>query len=81
MFSRGEGGKRGTDDEFGVGKCRWLHLEWMGYESCCIAQGTVSSLLGKNLIENGKNKLGMYGWLDHFVVQQKLKEHGKSTIL
>ena len=48
--------------------------------SCCTAQGTISGLLGKNLMENEKKK-GMYGWLGHFAVQQKMKEHCKSTML
>ena len=30
MFARGEGGERWTDEEFGVGRCRLLHLEQMG---------------------------------------------------
>lgn len=34
--------------------------------SCCTAQGNISSLLGKNLMENGgKKKKSVYGWLGH----------------
>ena len=28
-FSRGSGGGRGMDWEFGVGRCKLLHLEWI----------------------------------------------------
>ena len=56
---------------------------WNGLEAeySCTAHGTVSDLLGENLIENGKKKMGVYGWLVHFAVEQKLKEHCESTIL
>ena len=30
VFTRREGGKRGPDGEFGVGRCGLLHLEQMG---------------------------------------------------
>ena len=30
MFAMGGSGERGIDREFGVGRCRLLHLEWMG---------------------------------------------------
>ena len=49
VFARAEGAERGTDGEFGVGRCRWV----MG--SYYTAQGTVYSLLDKNLMENEKN--------------------------
>ena len=29
VFSRGEGGEKGMDGEFGVGRCELLHLEWI----------------------------------------------------
>ena len=40
--------------------------------SCYTAQGTVSGLLPKNLMEN--EKMGVYVWLGHSAGQQKLKE-------
>ena len=45
------------------------------------SEETESSFLGKNLKENEKKQMSVYGWLGHFAVQQKLKEHCKSTIL
>ena len=32
VFSRGEGEKKGMDREFGVGRCKLLHLEWINHE-------------------------------------------------
>ena len=29
MVAKGEGGGRGMDWEFGVGRCKLLHLEWI----------------------------------------------------
>ena len=40
------GGESGMDEEFGVGRCRLLHLEWMGEGVLCAPWGTVSRLLG-----------------------------------
>ena len=37
----GEGGSV-IDCEFGVNKCKLLHLEWISNEILCIAQGTNS---------------------------------------
>ena len=39
----GEGS--GRDWEFGVSRCKVLHLEWISSEILCIAQGTISSHL------------------------------------
>ena len=40
---------------------------WNGWAmgSCCTAQGTLSTLLGKNLMKKTKIKIGVYGWLGH----------------
>ena len=51
---------------------------------CCVEQGTMSSLLDQNMMEDSmKKKKRMYicVWLGHFAVQPKLKEHCKSTII
>ena len=52
--------------------------------SYCIPQGTVSGLLSYNMMKKEKKKkkrMCMYGWLGHFAIQQKLKEHCKSPII
>ena len=41
----GQGGS-GMDWEFGVGRCKQLHLEWISMRSYCKAPETISSLLG-----------------------------------
>ena len=65
------------DGEFGVGRCRLLHLEQIGgwgpavqHRELCRGSG-----LGQ------KKRMGGSAWLDSFDAQQKLKEHCKSTIL
>ena len=54
-------GEKGRDKEFGVGRCKLLHLEW----AYCTAQGTVYILLGENKMEDGikKNCVYIYGWV------------------
>ena len=43
---KGEGIGSGMDWEFGVGRCKVLHLEWISNEVLLyIAQGAISSLL------------------------------------
>ena len=52
---QGEEGS-GIDWEFGVGRCKLLHLEWMNIGSYSIAQETISNLLGQNMMENNMRK-------------------------
>ena len=47
VFARVEEEEREADGKLDVGRCRLLHLEWMGDGvSCCTAQGTASGPLG-----------------------------------
>ena len=46
LVVKGKWGGRGMDWEFGVGRCKLLHLEWINNKVYCIAQGTISHLLG-----------------------------------
>ena len=41
-----QGGGGGMDLEFGVSRCKLLHVEWMSVGSCCIAQVSLLNLLG-----------------------------------
>ena len=77
VVAKGEEKGRVMDWEFGVGRCKWLHLEWSSY----IAQGTIFSLLGENMMEDHMRKrMYMYVWLGHCAIQQKLAPHCKSTM-
>ena len=42
---KGEGGGGVRDWEFGVSRCKQLHMECITTGSCCIAQGTMFSIL------------------------------------
>ena len=46
VFSRGEGGERGTDGEFGVGRYRLLRLECVGDEALLYSTGNCTQSLG-----------------------------------
>ena len=44
--AKGAEGQSGMDWEFGVSRCKLLHLEWISNEVLLTAQETISSLLG-----------------------------------
>ena len=71
MVTKGEGGGSGMDGEFGISKCKLLHLEWISNEVLWYSSGNTSSLL--NIMEDNIGK--------GTAVQQKLAQHFKSTIL
>ena len=84
VFASGEQRERRMDWEFGVSRCRLLHLEQMGDGFLLYSTGTCVHSLGLEHDGNRKEKkkrIGVYGWPDHFAIQQKLKEHCKSTTL
>ena len=63
-----QGGGSQMNWEFGVGSCKLFHLEWISNEVLLYSQGTISSLLGKTVIEdNMRKRMYMYVWLGHFV--------------
>ena len=41
-----EGGGRGMDGEFGVNRCKLLHLEWMGNGALLFSTGNYVQSLG-----------------------------------
>ena len=59
------GGGSGVDWEFGVSRCKLLHLEWVKtLRSYCTAQGTISSLLRQTMMEkNIKKNVYMCNWI------------------
>ena len=44
------------DRESGTSRYKLLHLEWITMRSYCVSQGTVSMLLGMNMIEDNMRK-------------------------
>ena len=46
MFGRGEVGGSGMDGKFGVGRCKLLHLEWIGNEVLLHSTGNYVQFLG-----------------------------------
>ena len=58
-----------------------MGVSW-GIFTYCTAQRTLSSLLGKTMMEyNIRKGMCMYVRLGYFAVQQKLVQHCKSTLL
>ena len=87
MESRLVGGweRKGWIGSLGVGRYKLLHLEWMGnavllYSTVHREQCTVSWVTTCWKISI-KKRTYMYIWLHCFIVQQKLKERGKSTLI
>jgi len=72
-----QGGERGSgkDWEFGVSRCKLLHLEWINNEILLIAQATISSHLRGNMMEdNVRKRIYIYIYIyvcmmSHFAVQ------------
>ena len=56
-----QGGGGGMDWECGVGRCTPLHLEWIRKEVLLyIVQGTISNLLGQNMMEDNMRRMYTY---------------------
>ena len=52
---QGEWGGSGMGWEFGLSRCKLLHLEWISNGICFIAQGTISTHLW-NMMEDNVRK-------------------------
>ena len=79
---QGGGGGSVMDQEFGVSRCKLLHLESKAMRSYCIAQGTIANHLWQNMMEdNMRKRTYMYVWFGHFAVQKKLTEYCKLTVI
>ena len=52
VVAKGDWGGTGMDWEFGVSRCKLIHLEWINNKSYCIAQKIISNLLGYAMMEN-----------------------------
>ena len=74
------------DGEVEVGRCRLLHLEWMSTALLLYSTGRYVQCLGlghdgRRYEKKQTKKMYTYVCLGQFAVRQKLKEHGKPTIL
>jgi len=80
-----EGAWSGMDRGFGVDRYKLftfrMDKQWGPYHT---AQGTISNLLGQNMMEDNMSKrvcvyiyICIYEWLSHYAVQQKLTQYCK----
>ena len=46
MVAKGNEGGRGMDEEFGVNRCKLLHLEWLSNEVLLYSTGNYIQYLG-----------------------------------
>ena len=70
------------DWEFGIGRCKLLHLEWINNRVLPYSTGNYIQSPGIN--HNGKEflkRVSICVNLSHFAVQQRLAQHSKSTLL
>ena len=74
VVARGDGGGSGMNGEFGVGRCKLLHLAWISSGILLYSTGNYVQSLG---VEHDK----IYVCLGHYAIQQKLTQHCKSTVL
>ena len=58
-IAKGTWGENGVDWEFGVSKCKRLHLEWIHNEVLLYSTGNYIQFLGIDLMEDNTRK-GMY---------------------
>ena len=78
MVAVGEEGGSGMDGEFGVGRYKLSHLEWMSSEALLYSMGTISNLLRLTMMEdNMRKRIYICVWLGHYAVQQKLTQYCK----
>ena len=82
MVAKGEGEGRGVDWEFGVGRCKRSHLEWINNKVLLYSTGNYIQSPGIN--HNGKEYFKNNVYMcktSQFAVQQKLTHHCKSNTL
>ena len=81
MVGKGKGGGGGMYWEFGISRCKLLHIEWINDKVLLYSTGNYIQYTVINIMENNmKKNIYIYIYLNQFAVQQKLI-HCKSTIL
>ena len=81
MVAKGEVVGGGKDLEFGISRCKLLHMGWINK---VLLNSTGNDIQYPVINHNGKEykKKNVYMCITgHFVVQQRLAQHCKSTIL
>ena len=85
VVAKGEGGGRGMNREFRVGRCKLLHLEWINNEFLLYSIVNYVQFLGMERDGRQYEKKNVYTHththMAHYAVQQRLTQHCKSTIL
>ena len=65
------------DQEFGVGRYKFLHLECISNEVLLYSKGNSIQFLGIESDGREHDKKNVYMYICHFAVQQKLAQNGK----
>ena len=80
VVPKGEGDRGGVDWEFGISRCKLLHVGWIN--SMIRLYSTGNYIQYPMINHNGKEyeKEYIYVTLNHFAIQQKLTQQSKSTI-
>ena len=61
MIAKGEEGGSGMDREFGVGRCKLLHLEWISNEVLMYSTGNyIQSLVIEHMEANIRKRMYIY---------------------
>ena len=77
MAAKREGGASGRDGEFGVNRCKLLHLDWINN----LLDSTGNDIQSPGTDHDGKQYKKECLRMHDFAVWQKLIHHGQSTIL
>ena len=70
--------------EFGVARCKLLHLEWINNRVLLYSTGNYQYIQSSGINHNGKDiekRMSICVKLSHFAEQQRLAQLYKSTIL
>ena len=74
--------EKGMDGEFGVCRCKLLHLGWISNGVLLYSTGNCVQCWFRTWWKIvWKKWMYVYVWLGHFAVQKKLKEYCKSSII
>ena len=78
MVAKGQEGASGLDWEFGVGRCKLLHLELISNEVLLYSTENYIQSLGIDYDgDNIRKGIYIYVWLGYFAILHKLAQHRK----